>query len=276
VSWHASLALRYRSEAGRSVVHDRHEGPLRVLASLYPEGGSVCHNVIVHPPSGIVGGDRLDIGIDCAAGAHALITTPGATRFYRSAGEEAVQSVQARLGAGARLEWLPLETIAHPGCRAESRIRLELAEGAESIGWDVVALGLPAAGQSFDRGVYATQIELDDAWIERGRLEATDTTLLDSPLGLAGRRVLATAWFAAGSPIETARRDALVEAARELIQASPLARQAGVTALLPRLIMLRALADGVEPAAALLRRLWRCWRTYGWGLEPCPPRVWGT
>ena len=158
MSWHASLALRYRSEADRTIVHDRHEGPLRVLASLYPEGGAVCHNVVVHPPSGIVGGDRLDIQIDAAAGAHALLTTPGATRFYRSAGEDAVQSIHARLGAGSRLEWLPLETIAHPGCLAESRIRLELDASAEAIGWDIVALGLPAAGQAFDQGRHLTQI----------------------------------------------------------------------------------------------------------------------
>jgi urease accessory protein len=275
VSWHAHLSLRYRSESGRTVVHDRHEGPLRVLASLYPEGGAVCHNVIVHPPSGVVGGDRLDIDVDAAAGAHALITTPGATRFYRSAGEDAVQSVRLRISAGARVEWLPLESIAHPGCRAESRIRLELEPGAESIGWDIVALGLPASGQAFDHGSYATQIDLPGAWLERGRLDAADMRLLDSPLGLAGRRVLATAWFAAGSEIDAARRDALVEAARESIQDSPLAPQAGATALHPRLIVVRALADGVEPAAALLRRLWVRWRESGWRLAPCAPRVWG-
>ena len=86
MTWHASLSLDYRLEANRSVARFVHDGPLRVLKSLYPEGDAVCHNVLVHPPGGLVGGDTLDIGVQVGAGAHGLITTPGATRFYRSTG----------------------------------------------------------------------------------------------------------------------------------------------------------------------------------------------
>ena len=82
--WHARLALDYTHASGRSVARFRHEGPLRILQSLYPEGDAVCHNVIVHPPGGLVGGDVLDIGVQVGAGAHALVSTPGATRFYAS------------------------------------------------------------------------------------------------------------------------------------------------------------------------------------------------
>ena len=89
MGWQGSLALRYRSEDGRTRVHDRHDGPLRVLKSLHPEGDRVCHSVLVHPPGGIVGGDTLAIELALEAGAHALVTTPGATRFYRSLGEPA-------------------------------------------------------------------------------------------------------------------------------------------------------------------------------------------
>jgi hypothetical protein len=103
-----------------------------------------------------------------------LITTPGATRFYRSAGALAEQSLVARLAADARLEWLPLETIAYSGTQASNRMRFELDPGAEMIGWDVLALGLPAAGEPFAHGRFEQQIELPGAWLERGVLDTED------------------------------------------------------------------------------------------------------
>jgi len=94
VAWHGTLDLRYRRDGEATRVHDRHDGPLRVLRSFHPEGERVCHSVLVHPPGGIVGGDTLAIRIDLEPGAHALLTTPGATRFYRSLGETATQSLE--------------------------------------------------------------------------------------------------------------------------------------------------------------------------------------
>ena len=83
-TWRAELSLNYTRSSERTVVHAKHSGPLRVLQSLYPEGDAVCHNVLVHPPGGLVGGDTLDIALHLDAQTHALVTTPGATRFYRS------------------------------------------------------------------------------------------------------------------------------------------------------------------------------------------------
>ena len=103
MSWRACLELHYSLESARTVARYRHDGPLRVLRSLYPEGDTVCHNVLVHPPGGLVGGDTVETQVSVAPGAHGLVTTPGATRFYRSLGEPARQRVHARLEAGARL-----------------------------------------------------------------------------------------------------------------------------------------------------------------------------
>ena len=91
MSWHAQLDLNYTVEDARTVLRFAHTGLLRVLQSLYPEGPGVCHNVLVHPPGGLVGGDTLEVHAQVAAGAHALITTPGAMRFYRSEGATALQ-----------------------------------------------------------------------------------------------------------------------------------------------------------------------------------------
>ena len=121
MGWHANLSLQYAVEAGRCVARFSHNGPLRVLKTLYPEGDQVCHSVLVHPPGGLVGGDTLDIQVHVKSGAHALVTTPGAARFYRSDGEPALQRTALHLEPDARLEWLPLEAILYNGCKAENR-----------------------------------------------------------------------------------------------------------------------------------------------------------
>jgi urease accessory protein len=276
MSWPGRLELNYRRDAERTLAHDRHSGPLRVLQSLYPEGPGICHHVLVHPPGGIVGGDVLQVEANLRAGAHALITTPGATRFYRSAGEPARQSVSARVGDGARLEWLPLETICHSAALADNSMRFELAPGGEMMGWDIVALGLPASGEHFDAGHYRQCIEVPGVWLERGTIRGDDKRLLDSPLGFAGHRVLATLWFAAGTPMPTDRRDALLDAARAQASGHGLARTAGCTSPHAEIVVLRLLAPRVEPAMQLLTAVWARWRELGWGVQACAPRVWRT
>ena len=276
MGWPGRLELNYRLDGERTLAHDRHSGPLRVLQSLYPEGPGVCHHVLVHPPGGVVGGDMLHVEAHLQAGTHALITTPGATRFYRSAGEPARQSVTARIDDGARLEWLPLETICHSAALAENQLRFELKPGGEMMGWDVVALGLPASHESFDAGHYRQRIELPCVWLERATIRGDDKRLLDSPLGFAGHRVLATMWFSAGSPMPSERRDALLDVAREQASNHALARTAGCTSPHAEIVVLRVLAPRVEPAMQLLSAVWARWREVAWGLKGCLPRVWRT
>lgn len=281
MAWHGTLALDYRCDdlrgAKRTLVHDRHDGPLRVLASLYPEAPAVCHNVLVHPPGGLVGGDELVIRATLGEGAHALVTTAGATRFYRSTGAPATQNLHAALADGAHLEWLPLETLAYSGCIGENLARFALAPGAEMIGWDLLALGLPASNQPFERGRFLQGIELPGRWRERGLVDAADKRLLDSPLGWDRRRAMCTIWFAAGTPLVTARRERLLDAARTEIDADAALREhAGATAVDDAVVVLRALAPRIEVVMALAVRVWQSWRREAWQLAACTPRVWRT
>lgn len=286
MAWPARLELDYRTDAlgaagaARTRVDFRHDGPLRILKSLYPEGEDVCHSVIVHPPGGIVGGDTLDVAITLAPGTHALLTTPGATRFYRSGGARAAQAVDARLADGARLEWLPLETLVHSGALADARLRFDLAPGAEMMGWDCVGLGLPAADAPFVAGSYHHHIELaargQPRWLERGHTAATDVELLDGPCGWAGRRALGTLWFAAGTPLADERREALLDIARAVAAAHPLAATAGATAPQAEVVVVRVLAPRIEPVFELMTAIWQQWRAAAWARPPCLPRVWRT
>ncbi len=274
MAWQAQLALDYCVEGGRTVARHTHTGPLRILQSLYPEGDAICHNVLVHPPGGLVGGDTLDITVHAQAGAHGLITTPGATRFYRSEELLARQNTHLQLERDARLEWLPLETICYSGCVAENCLTLDLAQGAELMGWDITALGLPHANQPFVSGSLRQHIELPGIWLERSKLAASDRGLLNSPVGLDGFRCMATLFFVSGTPLSRERRQLALDSVRADIVRHALVSTAGATSPHAQVVVVRVLAPLVEPVTDLLRTLRNSWRAQLWAKAPSSPRIW--
>ena len=274
MTWQAELSLDYLNENHRSVARYVHKGPLRILKSLYPEGDAVCHNVLVHPPGGLVGGDTLDMTVTVGSGAHGLVTTPGATRFYKSDAGLATQQLKARVEDGARLEWLPLEAIAYNQCDALNRAVFDLSPSGEMMAWDITALGLPAAGMPFDQGTFRQHLEIKGAWLERATLSASDTRLINSPLGLAGHKCMATLVFASGSAMASARLERGLASARERVEAHSLRLQAGITSPHPQIMIARVLAPVTEHAMQLLKQIWAVWRQDMWQLGSTPPRLW--
>jgi urease accessory protein len=284
MTWHAQLKLDYRATSatgqGKTLLDFSHDGPLRILQSLYPEGDAICQNVLVHPPGGVAGGDDLDITINIQSGAHALITTPGATRFYKTSGDAAIQRTTVKMQDEARLEWLPLENIAYNGCLAENRLQLQLAPTAQVIGWDVTALGLPAANQPFERGAFTQHLELQSPtgdhspWLERGRIAADDHRLLQSPMALAGHTCFATLFFIAGSAISMPTKEQFLSKSRELSTAHKLTATSGITSPHAQVILLRVLAHHTEDALDLCKKVRGAWRELAWDLPNVPPRIW--
>lgn len=275
VRWPARLALNAKRDGAATRVHARHDGPLRLLKTLYPEGDAVAHAVLVHPPGGLVGGDRLDIAIDVQPGAHLLVTTPAATRFYRSIAGEAAQVVQASVGEGARLEWVPQETLAYPGCVGRNEVRLRLAAGASLFATEVLGLGLPAAGQAFDRGGRLLQhLEIEGQWLDRGWLDAADKVLLDGPCGLAGHRVLGTLAYAQTTALADA--EMLLTDSRELLADEPLSGATHLAGPRGAVLLVRVVGDEVEAVTLALRRVRALWRERLWALPAGDPRIWAT
>lgn len=268
-TWHAALALDYRRQEGRTLLRGRHRGPLRVLKPLYPEGAQLCHTLLVHPPGGIAGGDALAIDVAVAPGAQALLTTPGATRWYKANGRRASQ--QVRLHVAGAAEWLPQEAIVFDRADVDSTIEIDLAAGATMIGWDIVALGRAAAGESFDAGVFAQTIRLHQdgrlQWVERTRLVGGDP-LLESPIGLAGQRVFGCLW-AAGPQWS----DALLDEVRARLPAGA----APLTRLEPQLLLARALGASVQAVRRALEAVWQQLRPLTFaGRVAVAPRIWAT
>ncbi|MGY2199773.1 urease accessory protein UreD [Pseudomonas gingeri] len=267
-SWHAELELDYaRFGATTRPVQRRHKGPLRVQKHLYAEGPEVCQHIIVHPPGGIAGGDRLDIRASVERDAWAQLTSPGAAKWYRATGP-ASQTLSLKVAAGATLEWLPQETIVFSAAQAELATRIELEGDARLFYWDMVALGRPASGERFDRGHFQAHLDIrrdgQPLWHERQRIEGGDG-LLDSPIGLDGQPVFATLLVTGEIDSE------LLERCRNLSTAVR-----GDLSQLPGLLVARCLAGQALHARAWLIELWRLLRPALLGREAVPPRIWNT
>jgi len=265
-AWHASLRLAFARDGDCTrLVRREHRGPLRVQKALYPEGPGACHVIVVHPPGGIVGGDRLDIGLDLPAGCHVLATSPGATKWYRANGRTSRQDVRLAAGTGAAIEWLPQETIFYDGADVETTLDVDLAPGAVYIGTDTLCFGRQAAGERFGRGRIRqrTRIRIDGrpVWWEQG--DATPAALA-SPLGLDGHSVCATL-VAVGRPAPAALLAAL-RAVDPLLAVSQL----------KQVCVARWIGDDGERARAALTGAWRLLRPHLLDRPACIPRIWNT
>ena len=271
--WHAHLGLGFEHRVGTTVLSRReHRGPLRVQKALYPEGEAVCHAILLHPPSGIAGGDQLLIEVDVAANAHALLTTPGAGKWYRSAGPEATQTLDFRVADNACLEWLPQEAIVFDGARARMETRVSLSTQARFIGWEVLCLGRRASGERFNHGHTRFSTRLERAsrpiWLERGHLEG-GAPLLDAPAGLAHYSVSGT-FLASGANIPPD----LLAACRALSSSESSARCA--VSALPDIFTARYLGHSSEAARHWFTALWRVLRPAFAGRDAVTPRIWNT
>jgi urease accessory protein len=267
--WRAELALVYERQGARTVLAQRtHDGPLVVQKPLYPEGDAVCHTIVVHPPGGVAGGDVLEIRAGAGAGAHALLTTPGAGKWYRSTGAWARQKIGFELGAGAALEWLPQPAILFEGAMADMQFSVDLDAGARYIGWEILCLGRTGSGERFSRGTCRLSSDVrregKRLWLERGEIHG-GARLNDSLAGLQGRTVCGTMIAVAPD-----LGPELVALARRTIG------DAAAVTLLSGALVARALGDSSEAMRECFVRLWSVLRLPLMGREPQEPRIWRT
>ncbi|HMJ13739.1 MAG TPA: urease accessory protein UreD [Polyangiaceae bacterium] len=269
--WEANLTLGFRRVGPRTVLsHREHNGPLRVQRPFYPEGPDLCHVYVLHPPGGLAGGDRLSVNVMLESDAWGLLTTPAATKFYRTLGREAVQVNTLAVAEGAACEWLPQEAIVFGGARAVSRTRVELAAAARFAGWEVTCLGRPAAGDHFESGTYTSAFEIwhDSAplWIDRS-LFSRET--LAASWGSRGLPVFGTFVCAPAAPpelVQTLREEIRFEASDELFAVSSL-RQVTVC---------RYLGRSTQRGLSCFQRAWQLLRPRLWQRPASPPRIWLT
>ncbi|HET7096350.1 MAG TPA: urease accessory protein UreD [Casimicrobiaceae bacterium] len=269
--WDARLALRFECDGARTVLRGRaHVGPLRVQKALYPEDATVCQVVVVHPPAGIVGGDSLAIDVAVGEGAHAQATTPGAAKWYRSAGRFARSSTTIHAESGATVEWLPLETLLFDGARAAIGFAIDLAGDARFIGWDITCLGRTASGERFDNGRLEQRFDLrrdgELLWCDRIVLEGGARALQSGAI-LGGAPVFGTMIATPGDA-----NDALLAACRGVRCESG---DAAITRL-PHVFVARFVGDSVAAARTYFATLWGLLRPALARREAVHPRIWNT
>jgi len=267
--WLGRLELGFEVRAGRTVLaHKRQLGPLTVQRLFYPEGDG-CQLYLLHPPGGLVGGDRIEIGLDVAAGASVLVTAPGATKFYRSSGAAVTVQQDLRIATGGLLEWLPQENILFPGAQARTRTSVELAGDAHFIGWEIHSLGQPVIGERFEPGTADLEFGLhrDGRPILKDRLRVGTGRDLDGPSGLRGFPVCGTFVATGVGPENLETAWATISNEQD--------RPAGLT-LIEDLLVARCLAPDVESVNRIFRSLWGILRPQLLGRDVCPPRIWST
>ncbi len=276
-AWQAELRLRFAARDGRTVLAERrHRGPLLVQKTLYPEGGEICHAVVLHPPAGVAGGDALEIDVDVGPGAHAVLATPGATKWYKSLGREASQRVRLVVAEGARLDWLPQENIVYDDARARIATEVQVAAGGSAIGWDAVVLGRQASGEQWGSGALwlDTQVNAPDGalWIEQAHFDAA-SPLRAAAVGMDGLHVLGTLWA-----VDEGATQTLAESLAERLPYNAGVR-AGVTCLAAHgqsMLLLRVLGNRMEAVRQVLTDGWSALREPIHGVAARPLRLWAT
>ncbi len=273
--WKGELVLEFARADGRTVLaHRRHRGPLLVQRPFYPpEDGGACHVYLLHPPGGVVAGDRLRVRIRAGEGAHALITTPAATKMYRSHGPQASQGHRLRVEPGGILEWLPQETILFSGARADLHTRVDLIGDGGFLGWEILCVGLPGSGAPYDQGSWSQSFELwrdgSPLVLERTRL-GREPRPFRAPWGLGGFTVVASLLCATSHPEAVERVRAVLDAptsgADELVS---------VTQLRDALVC-RYLGHHAERARRCFVRAWEVLRPIFADRRACAPRIWNT
>jgi len=282
--WKAELNLGFaqqKKQSGKTILVSRSQsGPLTVQRPFYPEG-DVCHLYLLHPPGGVVGGDELHINVTLNNRANALLTTPGATKFYRSAtfknkGKLAHQVQILNVSDKCSLEWFPQENIFFDETHTHLSTCIKLEKSASFIGWEINCYGRPASNDPFKKGIVKTRLELyrdDKPTILDGLLiNNTDALLSSSSLN---------SYPCFGTLIATDVTQVLLDKIREHIAENEASSsdenhvKIGITRI-DDILIARCLGEYSEQISTKLKQIWSILRPEVLKREACHPRIWST
>jgi len=258
-----------------------HRGPLRVQRPFYPHDDTACHMYLLHPPGGLVIGDRLDLHVNAKQGAQVLLTTPSAGKFYGlkalSVKPEAKQEQNIKLCIeDASVEWLPQETILFDSAQARLNTKIELfGDNASCFVWDIVRLGRAASGETFDEGTCHQSLEVwkndQPYFIEKNKITA-QTTMACSKWGLQGQNTFGTLF--ATLVVDRKHIDRLVEVLDKNYTEAPTEHWALTQK--NTVFIARYLGHSVTSCREGFEYIWQTLRPQFNGQAAVTPRIWHT
>jgi urease accessory protein len=152
--------------------------------------------VLINTAGGLTGGDRISTEVAVGEGCCAQLTTQACEKIYRSAGGAASVGVQLTLGKGARLDWLPQETILFDGARLTRTLEADLAADATLLVVEAVIFGRSAHGEAVRSGLLADRWRIRRqrklVFADDLRFDWARADLLSRPAVLAGAGAMAT------------------------------------------------------------------------------------
>jgi urease accessory protein len=187
VGRHGSVFARFERSRGRTILRDSFSRvPLQIIRPFYPEGGDPAHLTLINPTGGSVGGDRLEAEFSLGEGAQLLLTTQGATRIYRTAGEPVISRTNIRMEKGSVLELILDPIIPFSGSRYRQEVALNLADGAQLFYGETIYPGRVAMGESFGYSEVALRFNasLSGAPLLTDAMEIRPDKLAPESLGL--------------------------------------------------------------------------------------------
>ena len=242
------------------------------MRSHYPEGPNPCYTTLVHTAGGMVGGDQLSQTIALDPNTRALVTTPAAAKVYQSIGPTSTVQTHIAVRSGAALEWFPQETIVFAGARYHQSLRVDLAEGATVLLWDITRFGRSARGETFSHGSWASDVEVWQGerplWIDRQMLTGESTVRL-SPAGLNGCPVIGTLALVGYLPTATE-----ISILKDSVTSQQISlANIGITTGLNGLVC-RYRGESSQAARQFFITVWQQLRALRYGKIPPVPRVW--
>jgi len=270
--WQGILELDYQKiNNSTQLVKAYSQAPLKIQRSFYPEGQEICHSIILHTAGGMVGGDRLSQTINLQPETQVLLTTPAASKIYRSSGETAQNTINIEIQEQAYLEFIPREMIIFNGAIFSQNLRVNLAPNACYLGWEITRFGRTARGEIFNQGQWKSCTEIWQngcpVWVDRQGFIANEE-ILNSPHGLGGKPVIATLTWV-GQPVS----EDIVKNIRQLWSQRETSSQAGVTQLISGLLC-RYRGNSTQEVINWFTDVWQLLRQNYTGKSIVKPRVW--
>jgi urease accessory protein len=271
-NWEGVLKLIYQyRDNSTQLIEAYSKAPLKIQRSFYPEGQGICHNTILHTAGGIVGGDRLNQHIHLQPNTHAVITTAAASKVYRSNGQKTKQTIQISVEKDSYCEWIPRENIIFNGAIYRQDLRVDLAENACWLGWEINRFGRTARGEQFLIGNWRSCTEVwqnnKPLWIDRQGLTGGEV-IINSPHGLRGQAIVGSLCWV-GKPVS----EDILKKARNLWNPQEAKGEAGVTLLLSG-ILCRYRGNSTQEVVNWFTNVWQLLRQYSGKSVTSLPRVW--